>query len=300
MAVIDVQNLSKSFGPVHAVRDLSFQVEPGRVTGFLGPNGAGKSTTLRMVLGLIHPSGGDATIDGRHYDKLDDPTGRVGAMLEDTSFHPGRTGENHLKVLAVAGGHPPARVGELIDLVALRGAERRRVSEYSQGMRQRLAIASALMGDPQVVILDEPTNGLDPGGIRWLRGLLRQMAGEGRTVLVSSHLLAEVAQAVDDVIVIAKGELRARGALQEVLGDGHGDPVTEARSPYPDHLRESLTRRGHRVDGGDGAQDLVVHAAPETVGIAAAEDGLTLYRLAPRARTLEDRFFELTGEGAAP
>ena len=297
MAAIDVKNLSKSFGAVQAVRDLSFSVEPGRVTGFLGPNGAGKSTTLRMVLGLIRPTGGDATIDGTHYDKLSNPTGHVGAMLEDTSFHPGRSGENHLKVLAVAGGHPVSRVGELIDLVALRGSEKRRVSGYSQGMRQRLAIASALIGDPKVLILDEPTNGLDPGGIRWLRGLLRQMADEGRTVLVSSHLLAEVSQAVDDVVVIAKGELRARGPLQEVLGSGEGEPVTDVRSPYPDHLRESLTRRGHTVTPGGGDQDLVVRAAPEAVGIAAAEDGLTLYRLAARERSLEDTFFELTGEG---
>ena len=300
MAAIEVQNLSKSFGPVHAVRDLSFQVEPGRVTGFLGPNGAGKSTTLRMVLGLIRPTGGDATIDGRHYDKIEDPTGRVGAMLEDTSFHPGRSGENHLKVLAVAGGHPLSRVPEMLELVALSGeAAKRRVSGYSQGMRQRLAIASALIGDPDVLILDEPTNGLDPGGIRWLRGLLRQMASEGRTVLVSSHLLAEVAQAVDDVVVIARGELRARGTLQEVLGSGGEEAVTEVRSPYPDHLRDALTRRGHNVTPGSGDQDLVVRAAPEAVGIAAAEDGLTLYRLAARQRSLEDTFFELTGEEAA-
>ena len=277
MAPVEFRDLRKRFGPVQAVRNLSFEVEPGRVTGFLGPNGAGKSTTLRMVLGLIVPTGGDATIDGVHYAQIAEPTARVGAMLEDTSFHPGRSGENHLRVLAAAGGHPQSRVDDLIDLVALRGAETRRVAQYSQGMRQRLALASALIGDPGVVILDEPTNGLDPGGIKWLRGLLRQMADEGRTILVSSHLLAEVSQAVDDVIVIAKGELRARGALQEVLG-GDEEPVTDVRSPYPDHLRDALTRRGHRVENGHGDQDLVVRAAPEQVGIAAAEDGLTLYR----------------------
>ena len=298
MAAIDVTNLSKSFGAVQAVRDLSFSVEPGRVTGFLGPNGAGKSTTLRMVLGLIRPLKGDARIDGQHYDQLEDPSGRVGAMLEDTSFHPGRSGENHLRVLATAGGHPESRVGELIDLVSLRGAEKRRVGQYSQGMRQRLALASAMIGDPGVLILDEPTNGLDPGGIRWLRGLMRQLADEGRTVLVSSHLLAEVSQAVDDVVIIARGELRARGSLQEVLGGG-GAPVTDVRSPYPDHLRESLTRRGLTVERGHGEQDLVVRAEPEVVGIAAAEDGLTLYRLAPRTRSLEDTFFELTADEGA-
>jgi ABC-2 type transport system ATP-binding protein len=301
VAAIEVQNLSKTFGPVHAVRDLSFQVEPGRVTGFLGPNGAGKSTTLRMLLGLIHPTGGDATIDGRHYDQIEDPTGHVGAMLEDTSFHPGRSGRDHLRVLAVAGGHPASRVDEMLELVGLAGdAAKRRVGGYSQGMRQRLAIGSALIGDPDVLVLDEPTNGLDPGGIRWLRGLLRQMASEGRTVLVSSHLLAEVAQAVDDVVVISRGELRARGTLQEVLGGGGEQAVTDVRSPYPDHLRESLTRRGHQVAPGAGDHDLVVHAEPEAVGVAAAEDGITLYRLAPRQRSLEDTFFELTGDGAAP
>jgi ABC-2 type transport system ATP-binding protein len=296
MAPIEVTDLWKSFGVVQAVRGLSFQVEPGRVTGFLGPNGAGKSTTLRIVLGLARPLRGDATIDGRHYEQVDDPTGRVGAMLEDTSFHPGRSGENHLRVLAAAGGHPQSRVDELIDLVSLRGAEKRRVGQYSQGMRQRLALASALVGDPGILILDEPTNGLDPGGIKWLRGLMRQWADEGRTVLVSSHLLAEVAQAVDDVVIIARGELRARGPLEEVLGGAGGAPVTDVRSPYPDHLRDSLTRRGLTVEHGQTDHDLVVRAEPEVVGIAAAEDGVTLYRLCPRTRSLEDTFFELTAD----
>jgi ABC-2 type transport system ATP-binding protein len=298
MAPIEIRNLSKRFGPVNAVRDLSFEVQPGRVTGFLGPNGAGKSTTLRMLLGLIRPTGGDATIDGRHYDKLEDPTGRVGTMLEDTSFHPGRSGRDHLRVLAAAGGHPQARVEELIDLVELRGAEKRRVKGYSQGMRQRLAIAAAMVGNPDVLVLDEPTNGLDPGGIRWLRGLMRDQAQQGRTVLVSSHLLAEVAQAVDDVVVIAKGQLRARGSLEEVLG-GDAAPVTDVRTPYPDHLLASLERRGLKVERGGGEHDLVVPgASPEQVGIAAAEDGLTLYRLNARTRTLEDTFLALTADGA--
>jgi ABC-2 type transport system ATP-binding protein len=295
MPPIEIRNLSKRFGSVQAVRDLSFDVAPGRVTGFLGPNGAGKSTTLRMLLGLIRPSGGTATIDGLPYDRLDDPTGRVGVMLEDTSFHPGRSGRDHLRVLAIAGGHPQSRVDELIDRVELRGSERRRVKGYSQGMRQRLAIAAAMIGDPDVLVLDEPTNGLDPGGIRWLRELMREQAHEGRTVLVSSHLLAEVAQAVDDVVVIARGELRAQGPLDQVLGGG-GAPVTDVRTPYPDHLRASLERRGHQVEQGAGAYDLVVPGAqPEQVGIAAAEDGLTLYRLSPRSRTLEDTFLALTG-----
>jgi ABC-2 type transport system ATP-binding protein len=299
MAPIEIRSLSKSFGPVQAVRDLSFDVEPGRVTGFLGPNGAGKSTTLRMLLGLIRPTAGDATIEGGHYDRLPDPTTRVGAMLEDTSFHPGRSGRDHLRVLATAGNHPMERVDELIDVVELRGAEKRRVGGYSQGMRQRLALASSMIGDPRILILDEPTNGLDPGGIRWLRGLMRQMADEGRTVLVSSHLLAEVAQAVDDVVVIAKGELRARGSLEQVLGGGEA-PVTDVRTPYPDHLLASLEKRGHSAQR-SGDHDLIVPGAtPEQVGIAAAEDGLTLYRLAPRTRSLEDTFLELTGEEVHP
>jgi ABC-2 type transport system ATP-binding protein len=299
VAAIEVKNLSKSFGAVQAVRDLSFDVTPGRVTGFLGPNGAGKSTTLRMVLGLIRPTGGDATIDGVHYDKIPDPTSRVGAMLEDTSFHPGRSGRDHLKVLAAAGGHPASRVDEMLALVALEGdAAKRRVGGYSQGMRQRLAIASALIGHPDVLILDEPTNGLDPGGIRWLRGLLRQVASEGRTVLVSSHLLAEVSQAVDDVVVIARGELRARGSLEEVLGSSGDHAVTDVRSPAADRLREGLTRRGLHVDAGAADGDLVVRASPEAVGDAAAEDGVALHRLTARTRSLEDTFFELTGEAA--
>ena len=306
MPPIEVKNLSKSFGIVHAVRDLSFDVQPGRVTGFLGPNGAGKSTTLRMVLGLIRPTAGTATIDGQPYERIPDPSARVGAMLEDTSFHPGRSGRDHLRVLAAAGGHPASRVDELIDVVELRGAERRRVKGYSQGMRQRLAIASALIGDPDVLILDEPTNGLDPNGIRWLRGLMRDKADEGRTVLVSSHLLAEVQQAVDDVVVIAAGELRARGTLEEVLGSGDGrgaavEVVTDVRTPYPDHLRDGLTRRGHQVEAGPTDHDLVVRGAtPEQVGIAAAEDGLTLYRLTPRARSLEETFLSLTAQGPRP
>ena len=236
MAPIEIKNLSKSFGAVHAVRDLSFDVAPGRVTGFLGPNGAGKSTTLRMVLGLIRPTGGDATIHGRHYDELDDPTVRVGAMLEDTSFHPGRSGRDHLRVLAAAGGHPMARVDELIDLVELRGAEKRRVKGYSQGMRQRLAIASALIGDPDVLILDEPTNGLDPAGIRWLRGLMRQQASEGRTVLVSSHLLAEVAaggrrRRRDRAGRAAGARSARRGARRRRGRAGHRRPLAVPRPP---------------------------------------------------------------------
>src|SRR6202042_1678009 len=182
---------SKHFGAIAAVNPLSFDIEPGRVTGFLGPNGAGKSTTLRALLGLVQPSSGAATFGGLRYDELDEPSARVGAVLEDASFHPGRSARNHLRVLAITGNHPPQRVEEVLSAVGLSDAADRRVKGYSMGMRQRLAIAAALLGDPQVLILDEPNNGLDPPGIAWLRGLMREQATGGRTVLISSHVLAE-------------------------------------------------------------------------------------------------------------
>jgi ABC-2 type transport system ATP-binding protein len=297
LAPIEFKNLTKRFGAIQAVTDLSFEVAPGRVTGFLGPNGAGKSTTLRMLLGLIRPTGGDATFDGKHYDQLDEPSTKVGALLEETSFHPGRSGRNHLRVLAAAGGHPESRINELLDIVQLTPAANRRVKGYSMGMRQRLAIASALLGDPKVLILDEPTNGLDPEGIRWFRELLRHQAGEGRTVLVSSHLLAEVAQSVDDIIVLAKGQLRAQGTLEEVLGQG-GETVTQVRSPYRDHMAAALEKRGYRHQALDAEWIDVYDVTPQQVGIAAAEDGITLYGLQPRQRSLEDTFLQLTGEHA--
>ncbi len=295
MAPVEIRGLTKRFGKVTAVRELSFDVRPGRVTGFLGPNGAGKSTTLRALLGLVRPTSGAATFDGRPYEALRHPSAAVGALLEDSAFHPGRTGRDHLRVLAIAGGHPDARVDEVLGLVGLDGAGGRRVKGYSMGMRQRLAIAAALLGDPEVLILDEPTNGLDPPGIAWLRGLLRAQAGEGRTILVSSHLLAEVAQSVDDVVVIADGELRGQGTLEEVLGGSDG-PGAIVRTRDPGRLAEALERRGHTVRReGD---ELHVGARPETVGEVAAEEGLVLHALAPRSRSLEAAFFALTGGDA--
>src|SRR3954469_14958903 len=227
MAPVEIRDLSKSFGDVAAVTDVSFNVEAGRVTGFLGPNGAGKSTTLRALLGLVRPSSGSGTFDGVAYDELERPSARVGVVLEDASFHPGRTARNHLRVLAATGELPASRVDEVLSAVGLDGAADRRVKGYSTGMRQRLAIAAALLGDPDVLILDEPTNGLDPPGISWTRRLMRDQAAQGRAVLASSPVLAEVAQSVDDVVVIADGILRARGALQQVLGAA-GGPVTRA------------------------------------------------------------------------
>ena len=193
MAPVEIRDLSKHFGGVAAVKHLSFDIEAGRVTGFLGPNGAGKSTTLRALLGLVAPSSGAATFGGRRYDELDEPSASVGAVLEDASFHPGRSARDHLRILAVTGGHPARRVDEVLAAVDLTGAADRIVKGYSMGMRQRLAIAAALLGDPKVLILDEPTNGLDPPGITWLRGLVQEQAARGRAVLISSHVLAEVA-----------------------------------------------------------------------------------------------------------
>ena len=294
VTIIEIRGLGKRFGGVEAVRDLSFDVEAGRVTGFLGPNGAGKSTTLRALLGLIHPTAGTATFEGRRYEDLDRPSAEVGAVLEDASFHPGRTGRNHLRVLAAAGGHPDGRVGEVLETVGLTDAADRRVKGYSMGMRQRLAIAAALLGDPRVLILDEPTNGLDPPGIAWMRGLVREQADRGRAVLVSSHLLAEVAQSVDDVVVIARGELRGRGTLQEVLGAGE-EPVTEVRAQDPGRMEQVLQGRGFWGET-QGDTLLVRGATPEQVGVIAHEEGLVLFGLAPRARSLESAFFSLTAD----
>jgi ABC-2 type transport system ATP-binding protein len=292
-AAIEFNGLSKRFGKVEAVRDLSFSVEFGRVTGFLGPNGAGKSTTLRTLLGLIHPNAGTASFGGVRYEQLPHPSSHVGAVLEEASFHPGRSGRNHLRILAAAGSHPDSRVGEVLEQVGLSAAADRRVKGYSMGMRQRLAIAAALLGDPDVLILDEPANGLDPPGIRWMRELLRFEAGRGRAVLVSSHLLSEVAQSVDDVVVISHGVLRGSGPLEQVLGGSEG-PVTRVRAREADRLAGLLRAQGQVVEpDGDGA--LVVRgAAPEAVGEVAAEHRVALAELGAVSRSLEDAFFELT------
>jgi ABC-2 type transport system ATP-binding protein len=294
--VVEVRDLSKRFGSVAAVNNLSFDIEAGRVTGFLGPNGAGKSTTLRALLGLVRPSSGSATFGGLRYDELDQPSTRVGAVLEDASFHPGRSARNHLRILAITGRHPAGRVDEVLSAVGLTDAADRPVKGYSMGMRQRLAIAGALLGDPQVLILDEPTNGLDPPGIAWLRGLLREQADGGRAVLVSSHVLAEVAQSVDDVVVVAGGQLRAHGTLDAVLGGDDG-PATEVRAQDPVRLTGALERRGHQVER-DGDVLHVLGASPEQVGAIAGDERVAVLGLAPRARSLEDAFMALTGARA--
>jgi ABC-2 type transport system ATP-binding protein len=219
-SVLSCRKLTKRFGELIAVDGVTFSLEPGTVTAFLGPNGAGKTTTLRLLLGLAEPTTGEALVFGRRYRELAQPIRKVGAVLESSDFHPGRSGRNHLRALALAAGLPLRRIDEVLELVELRGASNRRVRTYSLGMRQRLGLAAALLGDPQLLILDEPANGLDPAGVRWLRTFLRAFAAQGRTVLVSSHPLAEVAQTVDQVLIIDHGRLLACGRLDELTGNG--------------------------------------------------------------------------------
>ncbi len=227
MSRVSVTGLTKRFGAVEAVRDLEFDVDAG-VTGFLGPNGAGKTTTLRMLLGLVRPTAGTATIDGRRYAELAEPRRAVGAVLEATGFHPGRSARAHLAILATASNLPSARVDVVLDEVGLTADAHRRVGGFSLGMRQRLGLAAALLGDPGVLVLDEPANGLDPAGMAWLRGLLRDLAAEGRAVLVSSHVLAEVAQTADRAVVVSDGRLRYAGTLDDLAGPGGGVAALEA------------------------------------------------------------------------
>jgi ABC-2 type transport system ATP-binding protein len=292
--MLEVDSLTKRYGPMLAVDGLSFRATPARVLGFLGPNGAGKTTTLRTLLGLTLPSAGSATVEGHPYRELRDPLATVGAVLEGPQFHPGRTGRNHLRVLAAAAGLPASRVGEVLRLVELDGAGDRRVKGYSLGMRQRLSLAGALLGDPRALVLDEPANGLDPQGIRWLRDFLRGRAAEGRTVLISSHVLAEVAQTVDEVVVISRGRLVAEGSLEE-LTRGAEAPVW-VRSPESERLRAALGAKGVAADGGGPSPDwlMVRDASLETVGTVAAEHGIPVFELYRPRQSLEDVFLELT------
>ena len=286
---VDVVGLTKTFGTVKAVDDLSFSVSPGVVTGFLGPNGAGKTTTLRCLLGLLAPTAGSTAIGGRTYRELKDPIGTVGAALEASSFHPGRSALAHLQVMALAAGMDPARCVPLLAQVGLDEVAKKRVGGFSLGMRQRLALAQALLGDPQVLILDEPANGLDPAGIAWLRGFVRSLASEGRTVLVSSHVLSEVQQTVEDVVVLSRGRLIKQGKLSDLDAGPHGVLV---RTPEPDRLREALPgfEVGDRADG----RLRVVDRTPEQVGHAAHVNGVELHELVAEAGDLEKIFLDMT------
>jgi ABC-2 type transport system ATP-binding protein len=293
MAAISVQGLSKRFGDVLAVDQLRFQVDPGTVVGFLGPNGAGKTTTLRMLLGLVTPTAGTATIAGRTYRELPDPARRVGAVLEASGFHPARSARDHLRDLATAAGLDPRRVDEVLEQTGLAATGRRRVGGFSLGMRQRLGLAAALLGDPEVLILDEPANGLDPEGVHWLRGLVRGLADQGRTVLVSSHVLAEVAQTVDQVVIIDRGRLVAQSTLAALTAGA--DRTVRVRTPQPEALRDLLVARGANVTL-DGPGRLVVGGATtEQVGQAAAAGGVVLHEMRFERSNLEDVFLELTG-----
>ncbi len=287
---IEVSGLTKRFGSFTAVDDLSFTVQPGRVTGFLGPNGAGKTTTLRILLGLVRPTAGTALIGGRHYVDLPRPLQSVGAALEATNFHPGRSGRNHLVVLADAAGIPQSRADELLELVGIPAAARKRAGGYSMGMRQRLGLAAALLGDPNVLLLDEPANGLDPEGIRWLRGFLRHLASEGKTILISSHLLQEIEQTVDDVVIINNGRLIREGAVDTL----HGAPTAYVRTSEPERLAGAL--RVSDVTSTPEGSDGIVAATEDLrlIGDVALRAGLPIWELTQRRTDLEDLFFELT------
>ena len=287
-----VEGLAKSFGPVRAVDDLTFTVRSGAVTGFLGPNGAGKTTTLRMLLGLTRPTAGRTLVGDRPYVEHERPARVVGAALEASSFHPGRTGLGHLEVFAPQVGVSRQRCRELIEFVGLGAAADRRVGGYSMGMRQRLALATALLGDPPAIVLDEPANGLDPEGIVWLRRLLRRFADEGRTVLVSSHVLAEVQHTVDDVVIIAQGRLVHASSLEDLA---HlAAPETYVESPDPAAVSRLCEERGWPARPADRGL-LVGSATAADVGAAAYGAGIELHQLASRGGDLEDVFLRLTG-----
>ncbi|SDR17878.1 ABC transporter ATP-binding protein [Thermostaphylospora chromogena] len=298
MTAIELRNLSKSFGPVKAVDDVSFAVEAGTVTGYLGPNGAGKTTTLRCLLGLVRADSGAALVNGRPYVELERPLSEVGAVLEATNFHPGRSARNHLRVMCTAAGLPVSRADEALEQVGLTDAADKRVAGFSLGMRQRLGLAAALLGHPKVFILDEPANGLDPAGIQWLRGFLRHLAHErGAAVLVSSHVLSEVEQTVDNVVIIAKGRLVHQGPLAELTA-GREQRV-RVRTADADKLAAALEDSGARVErAGNGV--LWVHGLDqETVGRVALERQILISEIAQERSDLQRAFLELTGEPQA-
>jgi ABC-2 type transport system ATP-binding protein len=292
--VVVADSLTKRFGKITAVEDLSFALEPGLITGFLGPNGAGKTTTLRMLLGLIAPTRGHALVFDRPYPQLERPALRVGAVLEAADFHPGRSGRNHLLTLSRASGIPDVRADEVLALVELSGAADRRVKGYSLGMRQRLGLAAALLGEPDLLILDEPANGLDPEGVRWLRDFLRAFAREGRTVFVSSHVLAEVAQTVDQVLIINRGRLVVESPLSELTARVGG--AVRVRTPKRAELAQALRTAGiEPTETADGAL-LVPGSSPEQVGDVAFAAGVPLHELVTEGTSLEEVFLQLTSE----
>jgi ABC-2 type transport system ATP-binding protein len=296
-AVVAAESLTKRFGEVSAVTDLSFALEAGTITGFLGPNGAGKTTTLRMVLGLVAPSSGRALVFDHPYAELPHAARRIGAVLEATDFHPGRSGRDHLRMLGQAADIPDSRADEVLRLVDLGDAAHRRVKGYSLGMRQRLGLAAALLGDPELLILDEPANGLDPEGVRWLRDFLHKLSSEGRTVLISSHVLAEVAQTADRVLIISRGQLVLSSSLTELTARAGG--AVRVRSGDPQRLTRALREQALQVTTGTDQALLVQGASSERIGEIAFAAGVPVHELVNDAGLLEDVFLELTSEAAA-
>jgi ABC-2 type transport system ATP-binding protein len=291
MPLIDIQHLTKDYGPVRAVDDMTFGVESGAITAFLGPNGSGKTTTLRTLLGLVSATSGSATIDGSPYAALADPLRVVGAMLEATA-HPARTARGNLRVLATEAGVPASRIAEVLRLVELDGAADRRTGGFSLGMRQRLGLAGALLGDPRILVLDEPANGLDPEGIRWLRDFLRELAAQGRTILLSSHVLSEVAQTVDDVVVIAGGRLVVHAPLDALTSGAAGR--VRVRTAAADVLSEALRAAGLDIVGREGDELVVAGSDTEAIARIALQRGVVVLGLAPEVDSLEDVFLDLT------
>jgi len=294
--VIEAVNLVKRYGKVRAVDDLSFEVLPGRVTGFLGPNGAGKSTTMRMIVGLDAPTSGDVRVDGRSYRSIRRPLLEVGAVLESGSLHGGRSAENHLLCLAQSNGIGRRRVREVLDLVGIEQVARRRAGGFSLGMRQRLGLAAALLGDPAVLICDEPVNGLDPEGILWIRTFLRGLADEGRTVFVSSHLMSEMALMASHLVLVGRGRLIASGTTEDIIARASVAHVL-VRTPDPERLRRVLAE-AHATVETDGAETRlrVSGLAIEGIGDLAAAHGLTLHELTPQQASLESAFMALTSD----
>jgi ABC-2 type transport system ATP-binding protein len=294
--MINVENVSKRYGDKVAVDDLSFQVKPGIVTGFLGPNGAGKSTTMRLILGLDAPSAGSVTLDGRSYADLPAPLHEVGAMLEARAIHTGRSAYNHLLALAQTHGIPRSRVQEVIELVGIQTVGRKRVGGFSLGMGQRLGVAAALLGDPRVLILDEPANGLDPEGILWIRTLLKRLAKEGRTIFLSSHLMAEMAQTADHLIVIGRGRLIADTSVEEFVRQASTGAAVRVVSEQATALRDALAAREARVDSVERGVLEVHGLTGQQIGEIALAEKVVLAELTPLQISLEQAFMRLTGE----
>jgi ABC-2 type transport system ATP-binding protein len=293
--MIEVANVTKRYGEKVAVQDLSFTVRPGIVTGFLGPNGAGKSTTMRVILGLDAPDTGTAIVNGRAYRDFPAPLREVGAMLEARAIHTGRSAYNHLLAMAQTHGIGRARVDEVLEIVGLTDVARQRAGGFSLGMGQRLGIASALLGDPATLILDEPANGLDPEGILWIRNLLKRLASEGRTVFLSSHLMAEIAQTAEQLIIIGRGKLIADTSVADILAHASHDSAVRVRSPQAPELARALTADGAGVESPAGDRLEVSGLSSAQVGAIAARHGIVLHELVATQASLEDAFMRLTG-----